>query len=94
MGAIIRIKSPIPDKRVLLYIGAMGPIAGFIISCIVIIAGLMQSSVQIPLPQLTGDSLVPIFGDSLLFSFFVKIIIGTIPQGYDVYLSPRHGLAG
>jgi len=87
MGAIIRIKSPIPDKRVLLYIGAMGPIAGFIISCIVIIAGLMQSSVQ-PLPQLTGDSLVPIFGDSLLFSFFVKIIIGTIPQGYDVYLSP------
>ncbi len=87
MGAIIRIKSPIPDKRVLLYIGAMGPIAGFVVSCMVTIAGLMQSSVQ-PLPQPSDDNLVPIFGDSLLFSFFVKIIIGTIPQGYDVYLSP------
>lgn len=87
MGAIIRIKSPIPDKRALLYIGAMGPIAGFIISCIVSVIGLYQSTVQ-PLPQPTGEAIIPVFGDSLLYYVFTQFIHGTIPPGSDVHLSP------
>jgi len=87
MGAVIRIKSPIPDKRALLYIGAMGPIAGFVISCIVTVIGLYQSTVQ-PLPQPAGDTMIPVFGDSLLFYLFTKFIHGTIPPGSDVHLSP------
>lgn len=87
MGAVIRIKSPIPDKRTLLYIGAMGPIAGFIISCIITIIGLYQSTVQ-PLPQPAPDAIIPIFGDSLLYYLLTKLIHGTIPPGSDVHLSP------
>jgi len=87
MGAVIRIKSPIPDKRALLYIGAMGPIAGFVISCIVTVIGLYQSTVQ-PLPRPAGDTMIPVFGDSLLFYLFTKFIHGTIPPGSDVHLSP------
>ena len=87
MGAVIRIKSPIPDKRALLYIGAMGPIAGFIVSCVVTLVGLHQSTVQ-PLPQPTGDTIVPVFGDSLLYYILTRCIHGTIPTGSDVHLSP------
>ncbi|MCU0821065.1 MAG: site-2 protease family protein, partial [Spirochaetes bacterium] len=32
MGAIIKIKSPIKERRALLYIGALGPIPGFLLS--------------------------------------------------------------
>lgn len=87
MGAVIRIKSPIPDKRALLYIGAMGPLAGFIVSCAVTIVGLYQSTIQ-PLPEPGANDIIPIFGDSLLYYIFTKIIHGTIPPGSDVHLSP------
>lgn len=87
MGAVIRIKSPIPDKRALLYIGAMGPIAGFIVSILVVIIGMFHSTVE-PLPLITDDVIIPIFGDSLLFYVITKAVHGSIPQGYEVYLSP------
>ncbi|MCX8123437.1 MAG: site-2 protease family protein [Spirochaetes bacterium] len=87
MGAVIRIKSPIPDKRALLYIGAMGPLSGFIISCIVTIIGLYQSKV-LPLPQPAANDIIPVFGDSMLYYILTKIIHGTIPPGNDVHLSP------
>jgi len=86
MGAVIKIKSPIRRRRALLYIGAMGPIVGFILSLAAAIAGLYMSQVR-PLPEMQPGAFVPIFGDSLLFAFLVKMIHGTIPQGHDVFLS-------
>lgn len=87
MGAVIKIKSRIKDKRALLYIGASGPLIGFVLSLIASIVGIYFSEVK-PLPAVTGDMTVPIFGDSLLFSFITTIIHGEIPAGYDIYLSP------
>ncbi len=87
MGAVIKIKSRIKDKRALLYIGASGPLVGFVLSLIASIAGIYYSEIK-PLPAVTGDMTIPIFGDSLLFSFITAMIHGEIPAGYDIYLSP------
>ena len=86
MGAIIKLKSPIQDRRVLLFVGAMGPIAGFILSLAASIVGIYLSEVK-ALPAEPGG-IVPIFGDSLIFLILTKIIHGTIPQGFDIYFSP------
>ena len=86
MGAVIKIKSPIPDKKSLLYIGAMGPVAGFIVSLAAVIAGIYISEIR-PVPANTGG-MMPVFGDSILFAFITKIIHGSIPAGHDIYLSP------
>ncbi len=87
MGAVIKVKSPIPDKRALFYIGAMGPLAGFIVSLISVIVGISLSKVS-ALPPGGGNVPIPIFGDSILFALIVKIIHGPIPEGKDIFLSP------
>ena len=87
MGAVIKTRSPIPGRRALFYIGAMGPLLGFIVSLAAVIAGIYLSEIK-PLPQAGSDLLMPIFGDSLLFALFVKVVHGTIPPGHDIYLSP------
>jgi len=85
MGAVIKMKSPIPDRRALLYIGAMGPVPGFVVSLAAVVAGIYLSEVKMLPPS---NSMMPVFGDSILFSSIVWAIHGSIPPGYDVYLSP------
>jgi membrane-associated protease RseP (regulator of RpoE activity) len=86
MGAVIKLKSPIYNRRDLLYIGAMGPIIGFIFSLIAIIAGIYLSEVK-PIP-VKSDDLNIFFGDSILSAFIIEAIHGPIQSGYDIYLSP------
>ena len=45
LGAVIRIRSPIPHKRALLDIGASGPLAGFVVALAACVVGLPQSRV-------------------------------------------------
>lgn len=87
MGAVIKTRSPIPNRRALFYIGAMGPLMGFTVSLAAVIAGIFLSEIK-PLPTGGSDLVMPVFGDSLLFALFVKMIHGTIPPGNDIYLSP------
>ncbi|HEX7524644.1 MAG TPA: site-2 protease family protein, partial [Candidatus Deferrimicrobium sp.] len=46
MGALIRLKSPFPDRNALMDIGAAGPLAGAAIAIPVLIAGLAISEVR------------------------------------------------
>ncbi len=87
MGAVIRIKSPVTDRRALLIIGASGPVVGFILSLIAAAFGIYVSDIR-PIPALTGTIAVPVFGDSLLFAFLTRIIHGPMPAGHDLFLSP------
>lgn len=83
-GAFIKMKSPILTRKALIEIGASGPIAGFIISAAACVIGLHLSKV-IPLPQ--GESTLSL-GDSLLFSFLSRAILGATPEHYDILLHP------
>jgi membrane-associated protease RseP (regulator of RpoE activity) len=59
LGAVIRIRSPIPSRRVLFDVGMAGPLAGFPVAALLTLFGLVQGGV----PPASGD---PAFGHSLL----------------------------
>ncbi|MEO0180172.1 MAG: site-2 protease family protein [candidate division WOR-3 bacterium] len=84
MGAVIRIKSPIPTRKALLDIGSAGPIAGLIAALPLTFIGLKLSSF-VPKSDM-GAALI--LGDSLLFRLISLIAIGRPPEGYDVMLHP------
>lgn len=82
-GAIIRMRSPIMNRRALFDIGVAGPIAGFIVAVIALIIGLSMSTV-VPKLGLYGLQL----GEPLLLQFFAWLIFGPIPDTYDIVLHP------
>lgn len=75
----------------LLYIGAAGPIAGFIVSLAASIIGIYLSDIK-PIPVLEEGALI-VFGDSLLFKALSLLIHGQMSAGFDIFLSP-YGFAG
>ena len=83
-GAVIKMKSPIVTRKALVDIGASGPVAGFVFSVIATIIGLAMSEVV----RVTQTEGVWIFGNSILFSFLSKVILGVTPAGYDILLHP------
>jgi membrane-associated protease RseP (regulator of RpoE activity) len=83
-GAFIRMKSPIVTRRALIDIGASGPVAGFIISLIAAVVGLYLSDI-VPVSRTNGALNL---GDSMLFSFLSRIILGATPPGSDILLNP------
>ncbi|MCX5830979.1 MAG: site-2 protease family protein [Deltaproteobacteria bacterium] len=83
-GAFIKMTSPIMKRSALIDIGASGPIAGFIVSLIASIVGLSMSE-TVPLAKIQ-DAIV--LGDSLLFSFLSRIIVGHLPDTVDILLHP------
>ena len=82
-GAFIKMRSPIISRRSLLDIGAAGPLIGFMIAVPFIIIGFRLSEVRVSesLPQLS-------LGTSLLLEFMTKLVIGNIPDNYDIIIHP------
>lgn len=83
-GAFIKMKSPIVTRKALIDIGASGPIAGFIVSVVAAVIGLYLSEIG-PVSQTKGALHL---GDSILFSFLTKAVIGVTPADSDVLLNP------
>ena len=84
LGAVIRIREPIPAKRMLFDIGIAGPIAGFLVAVPTLIIGIAISHV-VPLPpNFTGWEL----GEPLLFKGVSWVFWGTIPDGYSLNIHP------
>lgn len=82
-GAFIKIRSSIPHRDALMDIGASGPIAGALVAVPVLLVGLKMSAVR----QAAGLSGIPL-GESLLFKAASYVVLGEIPEGYDVVLHP------
>jgi len=82
MGAVIRIRSIIPNKKALLHIGAAGPWFGLIITIIVLIIGLKLSKV-VPQTGIEGIKL----GESILFKIISYLVMGDIGDN-DILLHP------
>ncbi len=82
-GAMIKIKGPILRKRALFDIGVSGPIVGFIFAVIAICVGLRFSSI-VAIDGVVGIQL----GEPILFDIISQIVIGNIPDHYDIVLHP------
>jgi membrane-associated protease RseP (regulator of RpoE activity) len=89
LGAFIRIRQPIPDKRQLFDIGIAGPIAGFLVAVPLLWLGVTMSRL-IQLPE-RGE--VGFFGEPLLLQWIIAAIWGARPPGVDIILHPI-GFAG
>jgi membrane-associated protease RseP (regulator of RpoE activity) len=85
MGAVIRMGGTIPDRRALMDVGAAGPLAGFVLIVPAIVFGLLKSTV-VPVASL-GDGAISL-GDSLLFKFLARLVVGRLPEGTDLLLHP------
>lgn len=88
-GAVIKMKSPINDRRSLLDIGASGPLSGFIIATVALIVGLGYSKVETHSPGSEldlGHSLI--LGSSILFDTIVRVVLDINPKDYDIFLHP------
>ncbi len=82
MGAVIAMRGRIRSRDALLDIGASGPLAGLCVAIPVLVAGLAQSDVK---PFTPGGVLE---GQCLLYLAIKRMVLGPIPPGYDVFLSP------
>ncbi len=82
-GAVIKMRSPIATKRALVDIGAAGPLTGFVAALVITIVGLTMSKVM-PAPEEPALGL----GSSLIFELLGRIVVGELPDGYELYLHP------
>ena len=84
-GAMIVIKDPIPNRRVLMEIGAAGPIAGFIVAVPTLIIGLFLSETVASTGQ-SGFS----FGSSIIMIMLSKAILGvtSLSVDFNIQLHP------
>ncbi|MFQ6094188.1 MAG: site-2 protease family protein [bacterium] len=85
LGAFIKVKSRIADRKGLMDIGAAGPLAGFVASVIAVVIGLKLSQV-VELGEMGEGSIR--LGESLLFSFLSKMAVGPVAPQHDILLHP------
>ena len=85
LGAFIKIRSLIHNRKILMDVGASGPIVGFIVTIPITIYGLSLSTIKL-IP--TDGQSVMYLGTSILFDWLSNIFAGVPSEGYDVFLHP------
>lgn len=99
MGAVIRIRSALPSRKVLFDIGAAGPIAGFVVTLAMLIYGFLNLPPAEYLytihPEYAQLDSIPrggiIFGSTLLFDFLASALAPSgafVPPMNEVYHYP------
>lgn len=81
-GAVINVKSPIPNKNALFDLGASGPLAGLIITIPVLFIGIYLSSVV----PVNSNSII--FNPPLLMSIIGSVASPAVPDGYMLQMHP------
>ena len=84
LGAFIRIREPIPTKRMLFDIGIAGPLAGFAFALPALFVGVAMSPVVRVPENLVGFHL----GEPLLFRAAAWLTWGSVADGYSLNLHP------
>ncbi|MBW2057420.1 MAG: site-2 protease family protein [Deltaproteobacteria bacterium] len=85
LGAVIVMRGRIVSRKALFDIGAAGPLVGFCLTVPAIAVGLKFSHIS---QTVHVEGLSFRLGDSLLFLFLEKAIVGEIPMGADLVLHP------
>lgn len=85
MGAFIRMRSPVGDRRALFDIAVAGPLAGLVLAVPALIWGLTLSR-PVMVPKSAEGVLW--LGDSLLTKALQWLVVGPLPDGMDISLHP------
>jgi membrane-associated protease RseP (regulator of RpoE activity) len=86
LGAFIRIRGPIPDRKALFDIGIAGPLAGFAVCVPVLVLGALEASV-IPTPPADSQNFIS-FGEPLLLQWSYDWLRGQPPAGHTFLMGP------
>jgi membrane-associated protease RseP (regulator of RpoE activity) len=81
-GAVINVKSPIPDKNSLFDLGFSGPLAGIIVTIPVLIIGIYLSKIA---PIVSGSM---IFYPPPIMTIIMFFLVPSIPVGYELQIHP------
>jgi len=84
-GAIIKMRSPLRNKKVLFDIGAAGPLAGMAVTIPILVVGLKLSEVKTLGAPLEGEL---VLGTSLILSFLTKVVLGSLAENCHIILHP------
>ena len=84
-GALIKIRSPIMDKRTLVEVGCSGPLVGVLVAIPVVVVGLLLSPVK-QLPVGAGEGIQ--LGEPLLFKFLCWLTLGPLGPHDHVIMHP------
>ena len=85
LGAVIRVKSPLPTRDAAIDLGVSGPIAGFLVAIPVTAIGL-RLSIVVPGSAVPSKGGV-YFGTNLLFELLTKAVLHA-PDNYVIFLHP------
>jgi membrane-associated protease RseP (regulator of RpoE activity) len=85
LGAFIRIRAPIPDRRALFDIGIAGPLAGFVVCLPVMVLGALEGTWT---PLVNGGEGPGYLGEPLLFGWVVELLRGPTPDGMTLAIGP------
>jgi len=83
-GAVIKMESPIKNRKTLFDIGISGPIAGLVVSIIALVVGLRLSEVTV----LPVDAPVMALGTGILVDWITELVLGPLPDHLMVILHP------
>lgn len=83
-GAIIRVRGPILERKVLFDIGISGPLAGFVVAIVALVIGLRWSHAEV---GVSADSPF-LVGRSILLDLVVSLVMGDLPAGSSVNFHP------
>ena len=72
MGAVIKMRGRIPDRKALFDIGVAGPLAGLVATAVVTVVGLYMDPVSIPLPE-SGEAVFVDFNYPLLLHLLAEV---------------------
>ena len=88
LGAFIRLKAPVKNKRALLDVGAAGPLAGLVFALPILLYGLLTSEVA-PTGAPTAGQVIILEGNSILYALVKFAVFGRfLPgDGLDVHLN-------
>jgi len=84
LGAFIKIKSPITQRKQLFDIGVSGPLTGFVLSLPALVYGLSLSKLVPSVPR--EDTMV--FGEPLLLKFMTDLMFRGAAADNDLFLHP------
>lgn len=84
LGAFIKIRTPLANKRELFDVGAAGPLAGIVVALPLLVLGIALSQPVSELPR----SGMWVFGEPLLFKVVSRILHPELAGGADLLLHP------
>jgi membrane-associated protease RseP (regulator of RpoE activity) len=85
-GAVIMMPERIRSRNALLDIGAAGPLAGLVVAIPAMIIGLQLSDIR-PVDYAGGAGVLH-EGQSAIYWALKRLVLGPMPDGYDVWLHP------